>query len=349
MIKFLDLKKINDRFDYRFKVVFDRMLKSGRYLLGQELCFFERDFARECKARRAVGVGSGLDALVLALRACHTGEGHEVIVPSNAYIATVHAISICGATPVFVEPNPETYLIDEMRIEEKITSRTRAIIPVHLYGQLCDMNALHKFKFIIIDDMAQGHGLRCRGDISCFSFYPSKNLGALSDAGMVVTNDNGIANDIQALRNYGSCQKGLNKFIGLNSRMDELNAAILNIKLGTLGVDNLHRQNIASYYLKNIKNDRIILPKQVNEHVWHLFVIRTKERNELIKYLGDNGIQTQIHYPVPPHKQSCYPEYNKYSLPIAEQLANEVLSLPISPVMKEEEYSKIVEVINDWK
>ncbi len=365
MIKFLDLKAVNARYEGDIRAAFDRILDRGWYLLGKELDSFESEFAAHCRTRHAVGVASGLDALVLSIRGYGLGPGDEIIVPSNTYIATVLAITACGAEPAFVEPDPETYLIDAARIREKITERTRAIMPVHLYGQCCEMTGIcelaaeHGLK--VIDDAAQAHGAVREerptgsgypGRAIAFSFYPSKNLGALADAGAVATNDGELAEKIRALRNYGSAERYYNKYVGVNSRMDELQAAVVSIRLRGLDEDNSRRRQIAQYYLANIKNDRIRLPKppgNEQDHVWHLFVITAKERDRLRQYLLENEIQTQIHYPVPPHKQQCYGAYNELSLPIAERLGNEVLSLPISPVMSEEDVQRVARVVSDWK
>ncbi len=365
MIKFLDLKAVNQRYTAQFKVAFDRLLDSGWYLLGKELEAFEANFANYCGARHAIGVASGLDALTLIIKAYGFAQGDEIIVPANTYIATVLAVTACYAVPVFVEPDAQTHLIDVEKIEEKITGRTKAIMPVHLYGRACDMKAIRqiadKYGLKIIDDAAQSHGAVYENNetvasfkvrASGFSFYPSKNLGALADAGAVVTNDSELAEKIRALRNYGSHKRCYNKYEGLNSRMDELQAAILNIKLKGLDADNAHRREIVEYYLTAILNEKIILPKppkNPRSHVWHLFVIRTRERDRLRQYLLENGIETQIHYPVPPHKQECYKKYNSLSLPIAERLADEVLSLPMSPVMSRQDVETIGRVINEWK
>ena len=365
MIKFLDLKAVNARYAEDIRAAFDRIVESGWYLLGKELENFESEFAAHCRTRHAVGVASGLDALILIIRAYCIGPGDEIIVPSNTYIASVLAVTACGAEPVFVEPDPETHLIDAAGIREKITHRTKAILPVHLYGQTCEMDGIcelaAKHGLKVIDDVAQAHGaVRERnpagsgydGRAMAFSFYPSKNLGAMADAGAVATNDGALAEKIRALRNYGSGERYYNRYAGVNSRMDELQAAVVSIKLKGLEEDNSRRQKIARYYLENIKNDRITLPKppkNQNDHVWHLFVITAKERDRLRQYLLDNEIQTQVHYPVPPHKQQCYRVYNGLSLPVAERLANEVLSLPISPVMSEEDVRRVARAVSDWK
>jgi dTDP-4-amino-4,6-dideoxygalactose transaminase len=365
MIKFLDLKAVNQQYVKRIRFAVDRVLQSGWYLLGKELELFEADYAAYTKTSHAVGVASGLDALILILRAYGFGPGDEILVPANTYIATVLAATACGAEAVFVEPDPQTHLMDPEKIEEKITKRTKAIMPVHLYGQLCDMEAICKLaarhNLKIVEDAAQSHGAVYPWDNTVsgyparaagYSFYPTKNLGALADAGMVTTNDGELAEKIRALRNYGSQQRYYNQYEGLNSRMDEMQAAILQIKLKGLDEDNRRRRKTAGFYLDRIKNERIVLPKPPHNpesHVWHLFVVTTKRRDDFKRYLEENGIQTQIHYPVPPHKQACYPQYNRLSLPITERLANEVLSLPLSPVMNQADAEKIVSAVNDWK
>lgn len=364
MIKFLDLKAINQPYEAEIKKAFDRIIDSGWYLLGKELQAFETDFAKYCKVKHVVGVASGLDAMALSMQAYDIGRNDEVIVPSNTYIATVLPITASQATPVFVEPDPKTLLIDPAKIEEKITAKTKAIMPVHLYGRCCDMPPIFslakKYNLKIIDDAAQAHGAingknntpkDFTGRAIAYSFYPTKNLGALADAGAVATNDSKLAEKLIALRNYGSQKRYYNKYIGSNSRLDEIQAAILNIKLKGLDEENDRRRNIAAAYLKNIKNKSVTLPTMPQNpanHVWHLFVITAKNRDGLRQHLEDRGIQSQIHYPIPPHKQQCYPQYNSLSLPIAEQLADEVLSLPISPVMTESDTKKIAEAINDW-
>jgi len=365
MIKFLDLKAVNQRCVPEIKAAFCRILDSGWYLLGRELDTFEAGFAEYCGTKHAVGVASGLDALILIIRGYGFGQGDEIIVPSNTYVATVLSVTACGVEPVFVEPDPETHLLDSEKIEGKISERTKAIMPVHLYGRLCDMNAIckiaKKYSLKVIDDAAQSHGAvyerdnrddNFEGRATGHSFYPTKNLGALADAGAVTTDDSELAEKIKALRNYGSQKRYYNKYLGLNSRMDEMQAAVLNIKLKGLDEDNARRRKIVQYYLDTIHNGKISLPrppKNPESHVWHLFVITTKERDRLRRYLQENGIESQIHYPIPPHKQECYKKYNSLSLPIAERLANEVLSLPISPVMREEEVETVARVINAWK
>jgi len=363
MIKFLDLKKLNLQYGRELLEACKRVLESGWYILGEEVKKFEEEFANYCGTRYAIGVGNGLDALKLIIRGYKElgifKEGDEIIVPSNTYIATILAISENRLKPTLVEPKLDTYLIDPEKIEEKITERTRAIMVVHLYGQTCEMDKIweiaKKYDLKIIEDSAQAHGAFYKdkragnlGDASGFSFFPSKNLGALGDGGAITTNDKELAEVIRALRNYGSHKKYENLYKGVNSRLDELQAGILRVKLKYLDEENNKRKQIAKYYLENIKNEKVVLPKVITDSVWHLFVVRTKERNVLQKYLQEKGIQTLIHYPIPPHKQKAYKEWNRLSFPITEKIHNEVLSLPISPVMEREEVEKVVKVVNDF-
>lgn len=362
MIKFLDLKKINDRFNKDFEAKFKELLASGWYLLGEENKSFEQNFAKYCGVKNCVGVANGLDALRLIIKAFDFEKDSEIIVPANTYIASILAITDNNCKPVLVEPDINTYNINPKLIEEKITSKTKAIMVVHLYGQAVNMDEIikiaQKYKLKIIEDCAQAHGAFYKdkrvgslGDVAGFSFYPGKNLGALGDGGCVTTNDEEVAAKIRALANYGSHKKYENLYKGLNSRLDELQAGILDIKLKYLDEDNEKRKNIAKFYLKEIKNKNIILPyyDSENSHVWHLFVIRTKKRDELQNYLNSKQIQTIIHYPIPPHKQACYKEFKHLSLPITEQIHKEVLSLPISPVMSIQEAEFVVKTLNDFK
>lgn len=361
-IPFLDLKALNTQHKEEIMESFERVIDSGWYILGKEVESFENEFAQYCGVKHCIGVGNGLDALILILQAYKElgmiNDGDEVIVPANTYIATILAISKNNLRPVLVEPDIDTYNIDPAKIEEKITPRTKAVMVVHLYGQTADMEPIwqiaKKHDLKVIEDSAQAHGAFYKsqrtgnlGDASGFSFYPGKNLGALGDAGAVTTNDDTLANTLKALRNYGSHKKYVNQYQGINSRLDELQAPVLRIKLKYLDQDNQRRRAIAKSYRENIKNPKIILPKAVDEdsHVWHLFVIRTSERDKLQQYLHENNIQTLIHYPIPPHKQKAYPEWNELSYPITEKIHEEVLSLPISPVMSDYEVSTIVEII----
>ena len=361
MIKFLDLHKINERFrketDDRIKQVLD----SGWYLLGEQDKAFEKNFAAYCGAKHCIGCANGLEALSLIIKGYGFGAGDEIIVPANTYIASILAITQNGCTPVLVEPDINTYNINPDLIEEKITSKTKAIMVVHLYGQAVQMEKIwqtaKKYNLKIIEDSAQAHGAIYQnkktgnlGDASGFSFYPGKNLGCLGDGGCVTTNDDELAFKIRAIANYGSDYKYHHIFKGVNSRLDEIQAAVLDVKLKYLNEDNKRRRQIAKYYRENIKNKEIILPDTYNEdsHVWHIFAIRTKERDRLQKYLEKNEIQTNIHYPVPPHKQECYKEWSHLSFPITEQIHREVLSLPMSPVLTDEESEKVVSVLNEY-
>ncbi len=362
MIKFLDLEKVNNRFrkeiDERIKSILDK----GWYLQGEWDKTFEDNFAKFCGVKHCIGCANGLDALNLIIRAYGFGTGDEIIVPANTYIASILAISYNGCTPVLVEPDINTYNINPDLIEEKITDKTKAIMVVHLYGQAVQMDKIwtlaKKYNLKIIEDSAQGHGALYNGrktgnlgDASGFSFYPGKNLGCLGDGGAVTTSDKELADKIRALRNYGSHVKYHNIYQGINSRLDEIHAAVLDVKLPYLDKDNERRREISKYYRENIKNSKIILPKVYDEnaHVWHIFAIRTEERDKLQEYLKQNDIQTLIHYPIPPHKQVCYKEWNNLSFPVTEEIHRTELSLPISPVLTDEEVEKVVEVINEWK
>lgn len=359
MIKFLDLHKINERYRKEIDERIKKVLDSGWYLLGKENDEFCNNFANFCGAKYAVGVANGLDALKLAIMALGFKEGDEILVPSNTYIASILAISECGCTPVLVEPDINTYNINPALIEEKITNKTKAIFVVHLYGQAVDMTNIkplaEKYGLKIIEDAAQAHGAGHKGirtgnlgDIAGFSFYPGKNLGCLGDGGAVTTNDEELYNKIKALRNYGSHKKYENLYIGLNSRLDELQAAVLDIKLKYLNDDNNYRRKIAKYYIENIKNEKIILPNYSEEHVYHIFAIRIENRDELQTYLKENDIETLIHYPIPPHKQVCYKGMLGECYPVSEEIHKTILSLPISPVITMEEVEKVVEIVNKF-
>jgi dTDP-4-amino-4,6-dideoxygalactose transaminase len=365
VIPFLDLKKLNAQYRDELIEACTRVIDSGWYILGKEVEEFEKEFANYCGTKYAIGVGNGLDALTLILRAYKElgilSDGDEVIVPANTYIATILAITNNNLIPVLVEPDIDTYLIDPDKIEENITSKTKAIMVVHLYGQTCEMDKINeiakKYNLKVIEDSAQSHGAYYKdkrsgnlADASGFSFYPGKNLGALGDAGAITTNDDQLAEVLKALRNYGSRKKYENIYKGVNSRLDEIQAAILRVKLKYLDEEIERRRKIARFYLENIKNNNIILPKvrEDSNHVWHLFVIRTEKRDKLQKYLLDKGIHTLIHYPIPPHKQIAYKEWNDRSYPITEKISREVLSLPISGVLTLEEAEKVIEAINEF-
>ena len=341
-----------------------RVMESGRYILGQEVSEFEKEFANYVGAKACVGLGNGLDALHLSLRALGIGHGDEVIVPSNTYIATWISVSLSGAIPIPVEPDEYTYNINPDLIEAAITSKTKAILPVHLYGQPADTDPIieiaKKYDLKIIDDAAQAHGAEYKGirvgnlaDITAFSFYPTKNLGAIGDGGAITTNDLELAEKVRILRNYGESKKNVNVVIGFNSRLDELQAAFLRVKLRHLDEFNNKKREIANKYLNEIKNESIKLPKVLSftNPVWHQFVIRSKRRNDLKNYLYENEINTLIHYPTPPHMQLAYKgfHFDKWNLKIAEKLSNEVLSLPIHWTMEDDQINYVINMINNWK
>ncbi len=367
MIKFLDLKKLNKPFEKAFHEKMNSFLEKGLYILGEEVAQFEQNFANYTYHKHCIGVGNGLDALVLIFKAYiqlgKLQKGDEVIVPANTYIACILAVLEADLVPILVEPKIETYNINPNLIEAKITSKTKAILPVHLYGQLCEMDKIEaiakKYNLLVIQDAAQSHGAQFNNQQStinnhqstiAYSFYPGKNLGALGDAGAVVTCDDELANMIKKLRNYGSEKKYCNEVIGVNSRLDELQAAFLNVKLPFLEQENEKRRTIAKRYLAAIKNKKITLPHwDLSEnHVFHLFVIRTSKRDELQNYLLENGIETMIHYPIAPHKQKALKDWNHLSFPVTEKIHEEVLSLPISSILTDDEVSFIIDKINQW-
>ena len=361
MIKFLDLKKINNRYREEIDSRIKNILDKGWYLQGEENENFTKNFANFCGTKFALGVANGLDALNLIIKAYGFGNGDEIIVPANTYIATILAISENGCIPILVEPDIKTYNINPDSIEEKITTKTKAIMVVHLYGQAVQMEKIwkiaKKYNLKIIEDSAQAHGAIYQenrtgnlGDASGFSFYPGKNLGCIGDGGAVTTNDEELFNKIKAIANYGSDRKYHHIYKGVNSRLDEIQAAVLDVKLKHLDSDNNKRREISKYYRENIKNSKIILPDTYDEksHVWHIFAVKTQNRDEFQKYLTEKGIQTIIHYPTPPHKQGAYKEWNNLSFPITEEIHNTILSLPISPVMTDSEIEKVVEVVNEY-
>lgn len=365
MIKFLDLHKINQPYEAAFQQQFQRFLEGGWYILGNEVKQFEREFAAYCDTKHCIGVANGLDALILIFRAYKElgklQSGDEVIVPANTYIASILAVLQNDLVPVLVEPDLQTYNLDPNKIEEHITLKTKAILPVHLYGQLCDMEAINRIArehhLLVIEDSAQSHGAMLNGiksgnlsDASGFSFYPGKNLGALADAGAITTNDDELAAVLFAIRNYGSKKKYENEFLGLNSRLDELQAAFLRVRLQDLDIHNHKRREVAKRYLAEIQNEKIVLPHYdyTENHVFHLFVIRTEDREKLQKYLLDNYIETLIHYPIPPHKQKAMKGFNHLVFPITEKIHDEVLSIPMSPVLTDDEVSRVIEVINKY-
>ena len=362
MIKFLDLKKVNERFRAEMDAAVKRVLDSGWYLLGKEVEAFEQEFAAYCGTKHCVGVANGLDALTLILKAYGFGPGDEIIVPANTFIATLLAVSANGCTPVLVEPDWNTRLIDVNRIEEAVTPRTKAIMVVHLYGRAVEMERVweiaKRYNLKVIEDSAQAHGakyqgLRCGnlGDASGFSFYPGKNLGCLGDGGAVTTNDEELVTKIRAIRNYGSDYKYHHIYKGMNSRLDEIQAALLRVKLPHLDEDNARRREIAGRYIREITNPHVELPQMPSDpdgHVWHVFAVTCLERNELLKHLESKGIQTNIHYPTPPHLQGAYRELANQSFPVSERMHREIVSLPMSPALSDEEVTKVVEAVNEF-
>ena len=362
MIKFLDLKKVNERFRSEMDAATKRVFDSGWYLLGKECEAFEREFSASCGVKHAIGCANGLDALKLIIRAYGFGPGDEVIAPANTYIASLIAISANGATPVLVEPDIGTYLIDPAKIEEKVTSRTKAIMVVHLYGRVCEMGRIReiakKHDLKVIEDCAQAHGATLNGkrvgalgDAAGFSFYPGKNLGCLGDGGAVTTDDDELAKKVRALRNYGSDVKYHFPYRGTNSRLDEIQAAWLRVKLPHLDADNARRAEIAVRYCREITNPAITLPGAIDgsrqlSNVWHVFPVRAEKRDAFQAYLTERGIQTVIHYPIPPHRQPAYVEWHDLKLPITEKIHETIISLPISPVMAEDEVSEVIAAVN---
>ncbi len=369
MIKFLDLQKINSQYAAELKQAAAEVIDSGWYLQGERVGQFENNLSNYIGVKHSIGVANGLDALRLILKAyIEMGimqEGDEIIVPANTYIASILAITDNRLKPIMVEPELDTYNLDISLIEQHITIRTRAIMVVHLYGQICWSKELEKIKkkynLKIIEDNAQAIGALWEGkrsgslgDAAGNSFYPGKNLGALGDSGAITTNDEKLEAVARALANYGSMKKYVNDFQGINSRLDEIQAAFLNIKLKYLDSENQRRQEIAQYYCEHIKHLDIIIPKLIVEpiklhsHVFHLFVIRHSNRNDLQKYLAKNDIQTLIHYPIPPYKQKAYKEWNELNLPITQLIHNEVLSIPINPVMSQKDVQQVVNIINEY-
>ena len=363
MVKFLDLQKITQKYSIEIHEAVSRVIDSGWYLQGQENEKFEANYSTYIGTKYAIGCANGLDALIWIFRAyIEMGVmkvGDEVIVPANTYIASILAISENGLKPVLVEPDLNTYQIDDKRIGEAITSKTRAILIVHLYGQCAYTEKIgdlcKKYNLKLIEDNAQAHGCLYNGkktgslgDAAGHSFYPGKNLGAFGDAGAVTTNDQELANVIRAIANYGSTKKYVFKYIGRNSRLDEIQAAVLNVKLKYLDEDVAIRKEVAKYYIDNVRNPKIIVPivNDWDSHAFHIFPSRCTQRDELQKYLADNGVQTIIHYPIPPHKQECYKEWNNLSFPITEQIHNEELSLPMSSVILKKEQKIVIDLLN---
>ncbi|NOF19499.1 DegT/DnrJ/EryC1/StrS family aminotransferase [Vibrio cholerae] len=379
MIKFLDLKLINQQYQQELKQACARVIDSGWYIQGQELEQFEAEFAAYCGAKHAIGVANGLDALVLVLRAWKElgklKEGDEVIVPANTYIASILAITENRLTPVLVEPDINTYNLSQEGIKAAITTKTKAILPVHLYGLISPMPEImqiaQEHDLLVLEDCAQAHGAEINGQragnwghAAGFSFYPGKNLGALGDAGAITTNDDKLADTLKALRNYGSHKKYENIYRGVNSRLDEIQAAMLHVKLAYLDRDTARRQQIAAMYCEGINNRHIVLPidaaafathhspltiQDYKSHVWHLFVVRTEQREALQQWLTKHEIQTLIHYPIPPHQQQAYAQWNLQSKPVTEMIHQQVLSLPLDPTMSDEQVQQIITVMNGFK
>jgi len=361
LIPFLDLCRLNKSLQGPLDEAFRRVMDSGFFIMGQELEKFESEFAAYCGVKHCIGVGNGLDALSLLLQAYEIGSGDEVLVPANTFIATWLAVSQCGATPVPIEPSQNTYNMDPSKVLSAITARTRAIIPVHLYGQPADMDALNqialKHKLYVIEDAAQSHGARYKGrrtgalgNAAATSFYPGKNLGALGDGGGVLTNDDDIADLVRRLRNYGSKSKYLHEIIGGNSRLDEMQAAFLRVKLAALDGWNARRRIVANKYSTMLDGVDITLPfvSEYSDPCWHLYVIRTQQRDKLKLHLNHMGVSTLIHYPIPPYLQNCYKNACKDNFPITDKLSEEVLSLPISPDISNDEVEYVISAIQKF-
>jgi dTDP-4-amino-4,6-dideoxygalactose transaminase len=366
MIKFLDLHKINKRFETQFQKKFQDVLDSGYYILGDEVVNFETNFATYCQTKYAVGVSNGLDALTLIFKAYITlgklKKGDEILVPANTYIASILAILESGLKPIFVEPDIETYNLSAIELQKHITSNTKAVMAVHLYGQLANMDAINAIakthKLLVIEDAAQAHGAKDSNGVSAgnlsdaagFSFYPSKNLGALGDAGAITSNNEAFINTIKMLRNYGASKKYENTIIGYNNRLDAMQAAFLNVKLPLLDEDNKKRRAIAKRYLSEIKNTKITLPYYdgSENHVFHVFVVRVKDRSNFEAYLKSHDIGTLIHYPIPPHKQEAFKAFERLHLPITEKIHRESMSIPMSPVLTNDEVTKVITIVNNY-
>ena len=361
MIPFLDLNEVNAPYLKAIEEATLRVVRSGWYILGNELKSFENAFAKYCNTAHCVGVANGLDAITLILMAYEFPEDSEVIVPANTYIASVLPVVYLGFKPIFVEPDPVTMLLDPERIAEKISSKTKAIIAVDLYGRVCEMEPImalsRKHGLKVITDAAQAHGAiyknkktGCIADATAFSFYPTKNLGALGDAGAITTADEALAERIRYLRNYGSLVRYKNDYQGVNSRLDEIQAAVLSVKLPFLDAENDRRSTIAARYLAEIQVKDLILPPadRIQDDAWHLFVIRHSDRSALVAYLDANGIQTNVHYPLPIHRQKAFEEFRDLQLPITERIHNEVISLPLNAVLTDEEVTYIIQTVNQF-
>jgi len=362
LVKFLDLTKVNQKYETEIKQAVGKVLDRGRYILGDECASFEKEFAEYIGAEYVIGVGNGLDALTLIINAFGFSKEDEIIVPANTFIACMLAVNLNSCIPVFVEPSINSYTINTKLIESKITTKTKAIMAVHLYGRVAEMDEIYqianKYDLKIIEDCAHAHGAHYRNkkagnlsDAAGFSFYPTKNLGAIGDGGAVVTNDEILATKIRALGNYGSLKAGEYIYTGRNSRLDEIQAAVLRVKLKYLDTDNMRRRQIARMYIDRISNPYIVLPEALDNgsHVWHQFVIRSNDRDGLRQFLLEKGIETGIHYPKSPHKQKTYSMYNDLSLPITEKIHNEVISLPMNTALDNDEVDRIITATNSWK
>ncbi len=366
MIPFLDLHKINQRFEEQFQNKFRDFMASGHYILGKEVADFEAEFSNYCGTKYCIGVGNGLDALRLILEAYKIlgklNENDEILVASNTYIATILAIKQAGLKPVLVEAEADTFNFDLKALQTSITKKTKAIMPVHLYGQLAPMELISECAanndLLVIEDAAQAHGAQDKmgkmggnlGDAAGFSFYPTKNLGALGDGGAVTTNDEELATVIKKLRNYGTSSKYVNQYLGINSRLDEIQAGFLRIKLPTLNDDNQKRRQIAKRYFSEIKNEKIKLPiyDGSENHVFHLFIILVENREGFMEFLSKKGIGHLIHYPLPPHKQKALKEFSNLKFPITDKIHSQVISIPMSPVMTQNEVDEVILVLNQW-
>lgn len=366
MIPFYDLHAVNRAFEPLFQRKWQEVMDKGWFILGEEVAAFEAAFARYCGTAHGIGTGNGLDALTLIFKAYrHLGRlsaGDEVIVPANTFIATILAVRQAGLIPVLAEPDPETFNLDPDSVQKALTPKTRAILPVHLYGRLADMDALRRIAdrhgLLLIEDAAQAHGAADRhgkkagslADAAGFSFYPAKNLGALGDGGAVTTDDGELARIVRLLGNYGSPRKYHHEIEGINSRLDELQAAFLHIKLPALDAGNTERRRIAAKYIEHIRNEKIRLPAfgSGTDHVFHQFVVRTADRDALKAYLADRGVATQVHYPIPPHRQPALSQWKDLAFPVSERLHREVLSLPMSPVMDERQVETVIEALNHY-
>ncbi|HEY8400111.1 MAG TPA: DegT/DnrJ/EryC1/StrS family aminotransferase [Cytophagaceae bacterium] len=361
MIPYLDLKAINQKYQSEITSAINRVVESGWYVLGEEVKAFESKFAEYCGVKYCIGVGNGMDALTLVLKAYDFPAGSEIIIPANTFIATALAVSAAGLKPVLVEPHPETYLITAEELQKHISDNCKAVIPVHLYGQVVNMDEINrvaqKYGLKVIEDAAQAHGATFSGkkagslgDVAAFSFYPTKNLGCLGDGGAITTNDRSLYEKLASLRNYGSAEKYIHSIKGVNSRLDEVQAAVLNVKFDFLDEENKIRNRIAAVYLDKINHPDITLPVIAKDcyPIWYAFVVRTRRRDELRAYLLEKGIQTLIHYPAPIHKQEAYSELSHLSLPVTEALCDEILSLPLNSALTEEMVEFIIGAINDF-